>query len=494
MFGLAPLTSIRGRVLLIVVVLNLLVLGAVQITQTLSFERWRSNARGVYETFLAGILRKAYGEESRSPLATVRALLTIDNFRGVFKDVLVTNGRSPEAPGFVDINPIGAALRDNRVFPLQEVRAGIQAAIAERALIPVGDGFCVPIKSGEHVVAGAWFQPHLPPPPRPRLWVLATSLVLGTLLTVLLARWAIDRSVARPLRDLTTAAARVGAGDIDVRVPVLPPGHELASLVADFNAMARRVAGHTQELDAAVKRATEETARKERALVLSGRLAAVGTLAAGIAHEINNPIGGMLNAARRLLERPNLDERDRRYLQLIQEGVERVGKIARRVLDFSPRQGHASRFPATAAIDGARALVEHRLAKEGVHLTTTVDPGLPDLHGDLHEIQQVLLNVFLNALDVLAGQPGERWIAVHARRVEQQVEIFVEDNGPGMRREDLARVFDPFFSAKGTADATGLGMFISFSIVANHGGSLELDSDVGRGFRVRIRLPTAEAS
>ncbi|MEZ5965348.1 MAG: HAMP domain-containing sensor histidine kinase [Planctomycetota bacterium] len=489
---LAILTSIRGRVLLIVVVLNLLVLGAVQTTQTLSFERWRSNARAVYENFLAGILRKAYGEETRSPLATVRALLTIDTFRGVFKDVLVTNGVSPEAPGFVDINPTGAARRDNRTFPLQEVRAGIQQAMRERALIPVSDGFCVPIKSGEHVVAGAWFQPHLPPPPRLRLWVLATSLVLATLLTVVLARWAIDRAVARPLRDLAAAATRVGAGDLDVAVPVLPPAHELASLVADFNAMARRVTGHTQELDAAVKRATEEAARKERALVLSGRLATVGTLAAGIAHEINNPIGGMLNATRRLLERQGMDERDRRYLLLIQEGLERVGKIARRVLDFSPRQGQAVRFPAVAAIDGARALVEHRLGKEGVRLSVTVEPALPDLHGDMHELQQVLLNVLLNALDVLAGRPGERFIAVRARQVDNQVEIFVEDNGPGMPKADLGRVFDPFFSAKGKADATGLGMFISYSIVANHGGTLEVDSDVGQGFRVRILLPCAE--
>lgn len=491
MLRLAALTSIRGRVLLIVVVLNLVVLGAVQATQTLSFERWRSNARSVYETFLAGILRKAYGEETRSPLATVRELLRLDTFRGVFKDVLMTNGRSSEAPGFVDINPTGAALRDHRTFPLQEVRAGIQEAMRERTLIPVGDGFCVPIVSGDHVVAGAWFQPHLPPPPRLRLWVLATSLVLGTLATVVLARWAIDRTVARPLRDLASAAARVGAGELDVRVPVLPPSHELSSLVADFNAMAQRVANHTQELDAAVRHATEEAARRERALVLSGRLAAVGTLAAGIAHEINNPIGGMLNAVRRLQERPDLADRDRRYLALVQEGLERVAKIARRVLDFSPRQVQATRFAVAAAVEGARALVEHRVAREGVRLSAEIEPGLPELHGDPHEMQQVLLNVFLNALDVLAGRPDPRWIRVRASSAGPHVEILVEDNGPGMARTDLGRVFDPFFSAKGKADATGLGMFISYSIVANHGGTIELDSDVGQGFRVRILLPVA---
>ncbi|HLU40607.1 MAG TPA: histidine kinase dimerization/phospho-acceptor domain-containing protein, partial [Planctomycetota bacterium] len=433
--------------LLIVVTLNLLVLGAVQLAQTLTFERWRSNARAVYEDYLGGILREAYGAEQRAPLATVRNLLTLDPFRGVFKDVMVSNGRSPQAPGFVDLNPLGAALRDHRTFPLQDVREGIQRAIRERALIPVGDGYCVPISSGERVVAGAWFAPHLPPPPQLRLWVLAASLVVGTLATVLFARWAIDRAVARPLRDLAAAAARVGAGEPDVSVPSLPPSHELAALIADFNAMARRVAGHTQELDAAVKRATEEAARKERALVLSGRLAAVGTLAAGIAHEINNPIGGMMNATRRLLERPDLSERDRRYLELIREGLERVGKIARRVLDFSPRQVQATDFPIAQAIDGARALLDHRLAREGIEFTVDLAPDLPPVHGDPHEMQQVLLNVFLNSCDVLSGRSAPRRIAVTGRLRGDQVEIVVADNGPGMPRAELQRVFDPFFSA-----------------------------------------------
>ncbi len=484
--------SIRGRVLLIVVALNLLVLGAVQVAQTYSFERWRAQARAVYESFLAGILRNAYGGD-RQPLETVRALLALDPVRGVFKDMLVTNGRSPEAPGYVDLNPVGAAWRDHRTFPLQEVRAGIQEAMREGALIPVGEGFCVPIKSGEQVVAGAWFAPHLPPPPRLPQWVLAVTLVVGTLATALFARWAIDRAVARPLLDLATAAARVGAGELNVRVPALPAAHELSSLVADFNAMAQRVAGHTQELDAAVRRATEEAARRERALVLSGRLASVGTLAAGIAHEINNPIGGMLNATRRLLEKPHLEERERRYLELIREGIERVGKITRRILDFSPRKVVATRFAVATAIDGARALLEHRLGREGVVLTVDIEPRLPDLHGDLHEVQQVLLNVFINSVDVLSGRDGERWILVRARRGGDQVEVTVEDNGPGMPRADLGRVFDPFFSAKGRPDATGLGMFISYSIVANHGGSIELDSDLGQGFRVRILLPAATA-
>src|SRR5690606_7097880 len=171
------------------------------------------------------------------------------------------------------------------------------------------------------------------------------------------------------------------------------------------------------------------------------------TLAAGIAHEINNPIGGMMNATRRLLERPDLSERDRRYLELIREGLERVGKIARRVLDFSPRQVQATDFPIAQAIDGARALLDHRLAREGIEFTVDLAPDLPPVHGDPHEMQQVLLNVFLNSCDVLSGRSAPRRIAVTGRLRGDQVEIVVADNGPGMPRAELQRVFDPFFSA-----------------------------------------------
>lgn len=483
--------SIRGRMLLIVIALNLLVLGVLQLAQALLVERWRSEHRQVYEGYFGGILRDAYAPERRSHLARLRALLELDTFRGVFRDVLVTNGRTPEAAGFVDLNPMGALRRDHRVFPLQEVRAGIRQAMDARALVSVGDGFCVPIASGEEVVAGAWFRPHLPPTPHLPPWITAAALVVGSLSIVLLARWAVERSVTRPLQSLADAAARVGAGDFGVRVPPLPAGHELAPFVAQFNAMAARVAGHTQELDAAVQRATQEASRRERALVLSGRLAAIGTLAAGIAHEINNPIGGMLNAARRLLERPDLDARQRQYLELIQEGLGRVGVIARRVLDFSPKKVEPAPFAVAAAVESARALVEHRLVHDGVELRVDLPPGLPRLQGDQHEIQQVLLNILINALDVLVGRPAPRLVSIQGRALDGRVELLVEDNGPGMAKADLGRVFDPFFTAKGKADATGLGMFICYSIVQNHGGSIELDSEPGAGFRVRILLPSA---
>jgi signal transduction histidine kinase len=288
---------------------------------------------------------------------------------------------------------------------------------------------------------------------------------------------------------LGRAAARVGAGQYDVQVAPVPRTPELNVLVDAFNAMAAKVAGHTEELQREVERATEETARRERALIVSSRLAAMGTLAAGISHEINNPIGGMLNAARRLAQREDIDERSKLYLDLILEGLERIAATARKILDFSPRQIQAAPFRLADAVEGARVLVEHRCEHEGVELQVRLPDDLPELTGDRHEIQQVVLNCLLNSLDALQGQARPRRIEVGAALEGQRLCLRIDDNGPGADADTLSRVMDPFFSTKDRPSASGLGLFICYAIVKNHGGEMEVESRPGAGFHVTIRLP-----
>jgi signal transduction histidine kinase len=313
---------------------------------------------------------------------------------------------------------------------------------------------------------------------------LASTLLFGVVLF-----WVTNRAIRRPLAVLGDAAAAVASGRYDVRLPVHARIAELGPLVATFNHMASQVEDHTKTLQQAVADAVEQTKQKERALVVSSRLASIGTLAAGVAHEINNPIGGMQNAVNRLLQSKDLGERPRVYLQLVQDGLQRIARTARRLLDFSPRQTVAGRFEVAAAIEGARALVDHRLQRQRIKLDLDVAPDLPRVHGDAHEIQQVMLNLLLNSLDALEGRGGR--IAIRARSEAGRVCIDVDDDGPGMATEDLGRVFDPFFSKKERPDASGLGMFISYSIVQNHGGEMTVDSRPGEGFHVRIALPAS---
>lgn len=481
--------SLRGRLLLAILLLNAGVLVAVQAASAILQAQELRQRERFYAGLLPAVLSGAYSPYSTGSRQRVLRLLTSPNIAHYFDDVLITNGRSPSTPGAVDLNLLGAAHRDPERFSVEEVRTGIRRAMESGERVAAGGGFCIPISARGEVVAGAWYVPAVAPSAVLPFWMVALPVVLSTVVFGVLAFYTIERSVVRPLRRLGAAAARMGSGDYGVRVEGVPRTPELAVLVDAFDSMAEKVSGHTEELEREVRRATEEARRKERALVISSRLASMGTLAAGIAHEINNPIGGMLNAVHTLLRVEGLSERDRRYLELVRDGLERVAHIARRVLDFMPREIRAAPFDLRDAVAGARGLVEHRLRRADVEFHVDIPEDLPPLVGDRHEVQQVLLNFFLNSVDAMEGAEGPRRISVSARARGHWIELRVEDTGPGIDTELLDRVLDPFFSRKSRPDASGLGMFISYSIIRNHGGELELDSAPGRGFRILVRWP-----
>jgi len=486
--------SLRGRLLVVLILLNVAVVGVLQVASWTLQRSWLDRHQDARQGFFAAELRDLSIPLLRGTQARARALLRGNRFSDLFRDVLVVLRSDNAGTGRHLLNPVGAAQRGPGEFPREAILAGIDEAMASRTVVPTKIGFCLPLLDGDDVTGGAWYEPRVPSLPALPSWAYAVPVIVSALLFGVLAFWSIGRAMARPFQLLGAAALQVGRGERGVRVPQLPGAPELAPLVDEFNAMAQKVESHTDELAREVQRATEEAQRKERALLVSSRLAAMGTLAAGIAHEINNPIGGMMNAVQRLLQRDNLQERERQYLELVAEGLERVRGIARKVLDFSPRQIQPMPFAVAEALRAAHALVEHRMRNDNVELRLDMPADLPRISGDRHEIQQVFLNVFLNSLDVLAGSPNPRVVAVKARLAGDQVEIEIADNGPGCGKDTLARVLDPFFSDKGRPDATGLGLFICYSIVKNHGGELEVESEPGRGFLVRIRLPASTST
>jgi signal transduction histidine kinase len=490
--------SLAWRILLVVLVLNLLTVGSVQLAASITQRDWfRRQANTLIDATLVSFLQRVYSVER---LATAEAqdsgtrpreLLLNPAIRELFDDVVVTSGLPPYST--VYLNPRGAVRRDPELFPRAAILASMNDAAAADGVVPAAGGYCLAIRRGDEIGGYLWFRPRgafvamneLP------VWFTLVAVLAGTLLFGAVVFWTVRRTVGRPLDAVGAAAARVGAGNYGVRLPALLGLRELDDLVTSFNAMAGKVQGHTSELEQAVRAAVEETKRTERALVVSSRLAAVGTLAAGIAHEINNPIGGMLNAVNRLLAAPDLADKQRTYLQLVHDGLQRVANTARKVLDFSPRQVQAQPFALARAVDGARALVEHRLQQMRVQLRVDLPADLPQVFGDSNEIQQVVLNLVLNSLDALGSRGGGGVIAVRGHAGDGRVHLHIDDDGPGMEPKDLGRVFEPFFSQKDRPDASGLGMFISYSIVRNHGGDIELDSAPGAGFRVHITLPAA---
>ncbi|MBM4059782.1 MAG: HAMP domain-containing protein [Planctomycetes bacterium] len=483
------------RILLLALLLNVVTMGVVQFVVHHSQQRWFREQRDVLSRSVADSiaeLERIYAPERLADARQVRDLILSPTVHELYDDVVVTSGR----PGFeapIYLNPRGAVHRDPDTFPRAQILEGLVRAREVEGRLPVAGGYCLAIRRDGEIAGYLWFLPKHPPalPAALPFWTSVAGVAAATVLFGLLLFVAIRRTIGVPLRTLRGAAAAVAGGAYAARVPEHLAGGELAPVVAAFNHMAAQVESHTATLERAVREAVEQAEQKERALVLSSRLASIGTLAAGVAHEINNPIGGMQNAVHRLLQTPDLPERQRTYLLLVQDGLQRIAATARRLLDFSPRQASTGLFAVGAAIERARALVEHRAQKLQVELAVAVDPGLPQVRGDAHEIQQVLLNLLLNSLDALEQQRRRGRVQVRATGEGGKVVVRVDDDGPGMDPADLGRVFDPFFSKKDRPDASGLGMFISYSIVQNHGGEITVDSRPGEGFHVRVVLPGA---
>ena len=484
--------SLRGRLLVLLVLLNVLVLGAINLTAVVVQDRWREEETQkrldrIYQDY--GYFLPV-GESLRDPgytysIPAVRRILGLE-FERHFRDVMIVDA---DGGTFVDINPLGAANRDLTTFSTDTVHEGIRRALAGEIEVEVAGGRCVVIKtdSGE-VAGGAWFVASLPEFEDLPFIAYSIPVLISTVVFALIAGWIVTRTMGPPIDRLGEAARRVESGDYSARVPALESAPELKPVVDAFNAMASKVEGHTAELKWKIERATDEAAAKERALVVSSRLASMGSLVAGVAHEINNPIGGMLNAVRRLSQSEELEPRQKEYLALVQRGLERMTNTVRRLLEFSPRVLEPVEFPIEQPIEGARALVEHRIQDQGVSFETQVSPELPTITGEPHEIQQVLLNLFLNSLNAMRQQKGGL-IRVRVAVVGAFLELCVEDDGPGAGEDVLKQAMDPFFSVSNRPDSSGLGLFISYTIIHNHGGEMTLDSTPGAGFRVRLTLP-----
>ena len=305
------------------------------------------------------------------------------------------------------------------------------------------------------------------------------------------------RWIVRPIRDLQRGACRVAAGDFDYRVD-LNTNDEISSLANAFNHMTQRFQSVTEDLDQQVQQQTQQ-------LVQSARLAGVGFLAAGVAHEINNPLHAIATAAEGLEFRltgqlDSLNDADqsviRDYLSMMQSESARCRQITEKLLDFARGKGtERNQYDVTAIIRETVTVLEHvgKFRDRTVRFDVD-DPCYAYINGS--EIKQVVLNLVANALE--ATESGGE-VTISLRDTLDDVEIIFQDDGCGMTAEVLAHIFDPFYSTKqNKADAkgTGLGLSISHRIVQDHQGTLEAMSDgPGAGSTFRLRLPkTAPAS
>ena len=236
-----------------------------------------------------------------------------------------------------------------------------------------------------------------------------------------------------------------------------------------------------------IARDITEKKRLEQQVLNAEKLASIGKLAAGVAHEINNPLGGILNCLYNLRKKSVSLDRATEYLASMEEGLRRVQKIVRQLLDFS--QQHDPELTPTevnAIIERVLTLTSYAFEGTRVRLQRELGHELPPLLADRHMLEQVLMNLILNAVQAIRG---EGVVTVRSGHDGPWCTIEVEDTGSGIPPDVLPKIFDPFFTTKGQGEGTGLGLSVSLGIVERHGGEIAVKSQVGRGTTFIVRLP-----
>jgi two-component system NtrC family sensor kinase len=250
-----------------------------------------------------------------------------------------------------------------------------------------------------------------------------------------------------------------------------------------------------QSIVVMVEDVTEQQAL-ETQLVQSEKLAAVGQLVSGVAHELNNPLTSIAGLSEFLLEQKELGKKDRGHLQVIQEQAERAGRIVRNLLTFA-RKGSAERVPVDLndVIRRTLSLTAYDLKLQDIAVERELSGALPDVFGDRHGLQQVVLNLVTNAAHAVAENPRERRREITVSTwFDGLVHLRVADTGPGIPDEIVQSVFTPFFTTKEPGKGTGLGLSITYSIVESHGGQITLEPRTSRGGAAfRVDLPPAPA-
>jgi two-component system, NtrC family, sensor kinase len=315
----------------------------------------------------------------------------------------------------------------------------------------------------------------------------------------------VHRLVYVPLRDLEAGAKRLAAGDLDQSIPVRS-ADEFGQVASAFNAMTVALRDSRRELTQwthTLEQKVEERTRKLRAAEAGAaereKLASVGLLAAGIAHELNNPLTGILTFSHMIRKKLPDGSQDAEDLDLVIGETKRCATIIRRLLDFARQRPPEKKFAdLNQVVADTVRLVERPANLHDIEISLDLDPGLPPVWIDEDLVKQVVMNVLVNAQHAIADKGS---ITVRSRRVPQprstepgappvpMVEVSVTDTGSGIAEENLKRIFDPFFTSKGVGKGTGLGLSVSHGIVKAHGGTIEVESTVGEGSTFRIFLP-----
>ena len=312
------------------------------------------------------------------------------------------------------------------------------------------------------------------------LFFLLFGLTILMVLVVLGVLYLLINNLTRSLSNLITEIDKYDLGQ-DSPIQMKVGNDEIGFLVRHFEKMKQRLAQSQKQLISAQKQ-----------IYQAEKLASIGRLASGIAHEINNPLNGIKNCLYTIKREPENVSQTQTYLELVNEGLEHIEMVVQKLLGFS-RQKSKSIAPVNLneEIEKVLSLLSYRLEQQQIQIDLDLAP-LPYIEADRQLLQEVMMNLVLNSFDSVA-ESGQ--IAIKTRKIENnRILIEISDNGVGIPPEHINQIFDPFFTTKDEGKGTGLGLSVSLGIIEAHGGQIQVESQPNENTRFEITLPIQEAS
>ncbi|MFH1421156.1 MAG: cache domain-containing protein [Planctomycetota bacterium] len=326
-------------------------------------------------------------------------------------------------------------------------------------------------------------------------WLFVGVTAAGMLLA-LIAAYFLSATISKPIQQLKQGVEEIAKGNFDFEVTV-KTSDEVGSLAGSFNRVRlelketyKKLQGEIEAADEDIKKAYKELKEKQQQLIRAEKLASIGKLSAGVAHEINNPLTAVLTFSHLLLEDTDKDDPKKEDLELIIRETERCKNIVKGLLDYArqtePQKLHLN---INTIIEKTLSLIEHQAAFRNIKFVREFDNNLPFLMIDKDKFQQIFINLFTNAQEAMP-KGGSVTITTSKIADGKNIEIKIADTGSGISEEVISKIFDPFYSTKEMG--TGLGLSITQGIIESHKGGIEVKSKANEGTTFTIRLPVEE--
>jgi signal transduction histidine kinase len=367
--------------------------------------------------------------------------------------------------------------------------------------------------------------------------IILVTVVLDAIVLIIFGSFLLSRVLVKPIKDLVQLTQKISEGDFSQKIEA-PNKNEIGQLIESFNRMIERLKENQESLRSyldSLETTNTQLKQTQEELIRTEKLASVGRFAAGVAHEVGNPLGAILGYASILQKEGITPEESKDYLKRVEKEIERINTIVRELLNFArPTPFEIHEVELNKTIQSALSLLSYQKDFKNIQTQLDLEPDLPLIKGDESQISQVLINIILNAVDAMPSggtlQIQTRGHVVeyshddrsqriysprrksdpeasdysHLRkphlfsaglttfsRGDRLVKLVIMDTGSGIKKEDLENIFDPFFTTKAPDKGTGLGLSISLKIIESVGGEIRVESEIGKGTTFELYFPVA---